>query len=116
MATLILHYYEDESKASKLVQGAVKYGLDLLNCAPLFNPKAESEAAKTKRTKNDIRVLVIRAFATCPELDHFLASDWLVGYFQELLTTPHRSGLPSTFTNYESCMNRSLVQPKGGAV
>ena len=89
MASLILHYYEDLPKSTKLVQASVKYGLDLLNCAPIFNPKAESEALKTKRTKNDIRVLVIRAFATSPELDHFQASDWLVGYFPELMMTPH---------------------------
>ena len=87
MASLILHHYEDIPMTTKLVQTSFKYGLELFDAAPLFNPKAESVAIQTKRNRNDVRVLVVRAFIVAPELDHFRACDWLVLYFQEFMAT-----------------------------
>ena len=87
MASFILHYYQDIPKSTKLVQTSIKYGLDLLNVSPLFNPKAESEAIQTKRNRSDIHVLVVRAFILAPDLDHFKACDLLIWYFQEFIDT-----------------------------
>ena len=87
MASLILHYYKDIPKSTKLVQTSIKYGLDLLNVSPLFNPKAESEAIQTKRNKSDVHVLVVRAYIVAPDLDHFTACDLLILYFQEFIET-----------------------------